>query len=149
MDSLFKNLQKKTLERIEKGEFITGDKNLLNEELSRYRGDWMDEAGFVDTGKPSDVAKETPKIDNLNGNSLPVKSKEKVEVVVTEYDLFDKLRNTQPSDYKNMMVLLLELYFMGELDRISVLRVPKNTLMNMQNVLKEFPEMLNAILKGE
>ena len=147
MDSLFKNLQRNTLKRIESGEFITGDSSLLEEEIKAYHSKNFDESGFVEKVSNVPEVENKSNTDDKKVDSVKNNKDGKLDIVISNYDIFDKLRNTNSSDYKNMTVYLLELYLMGELDRISSLRLPKNTMDKIVGIMEEFPKMVKSILK--
>lgn len=147
MDSLFKNLQRNTIKRIESGEFITGDSSLLEEEIKAYHSKNFDESGFVEKVSNVPEVENKSNTDDKKVDSVKNNKDGKLDIVISNYDIFDKLRNTNSSDYKNMTVYLLELYLMGELDRISSLRLPKNTMDKIVGIMEEFPKMVKSILK--
>lgn len=129
---MFDKLKKVTMERINSGETITG---LSPKEVL---GNIDEQTELELTGK-----KEV---------TLPKDNTEKVvkkELTVSEivvYSFLDKIRNANPNQSQRMLVLLLETFLAEELDRVEKIKVPKDTIDDMKEIMSKFMAEFNRVV---
>lgn len=126
---MFDKLKKVTMERINSGETITG---LSPKEV----------LGAVD---------EQTEISVPLKKEVPAEEYETVmkEVPVSEivvYSFLDKIRNANPNQSQRMLVLLLETFLAEELDRVEKIKVPKDTINEMKEIMSKFMTEFNRVV---